>query len=120
MKETTGSMRPKYSKINNAAVTINLSATGSKKAPNAVVCFQRRANQPSNQSVTAANIKITAAIQSRIGSANHWCGTKYSSKNNGITTIRSHVRAKGKLKCIRSEEHTSELQSRGQLVCRLL
>src|SRR5690606_42155259 len=33
---------------------------------------------------------------------------------------RQHSRRKGRCGCVRSEEHTSELQSRENLVCRLL
>src|SRR3989442_14076391 len=42
----------------SAPATINLSATGSRNAPNEDVSFQRRARNPSNQSVTAATIKM--------------------------------------------------------------
>src|SRR5207253_6316899 len=38
----------------------------------------------------------------------------------GRTSSRPHSRASRQLHSTRSEEHTSELQSRGHLVCRLL
>src|SRR5690625_6928054 len=51
-----------------------------------------------------------------------WCLIPYKSTVPGW--IRSHTRfptiADTKLMVARSEEHTSELQSRGHLVCRLL
>src|SRR5437870_8654466 len=42
----------------------------------------------------------------------------YSERFRGTHILT--VRDDGSLKCVRSEEHTSELQSRGHLVCRLL
>ncbi|MNJ81817.1 hypothetical protein D3C77_808170 [compost metagenome] len=44
-----------------------MSATGSRKAPKAEVWFQRRASQPSNQSVSAAMMNAHAANVSRAG-----------------------------------------------------
>ncbi len=41
--------------------TMSLSATGSRNAPNAEPMFQRRAIQPSSQSVIAAAMKMKAA-----------------------------------------------------------
>ena len=49
----------------SAAATISLSATGSRNAPNALVCPQRRASQPSSQSVIAATAKTHIAVQLR-------------------------------------------------------
>src|SRR5207253_11221460 len=44
--------------------------------------------------------------------------------NETVRVMRAALRKLGAaedlLQCVRSEEHTSELQSRGQLVCRLL
>ena len=48
--------------------TINLSATGSKNAPNGVSRLSRRARKPSSQSVAAARAK-TAADHARLGRA---------------------------------------------------
>ena len=42
---------------NNAVQTINLSATGSRKAPKRDISFKWRAKNPSSQSVTAAKTK---------------------------------------------------------------
>ncbi|MNY60266.1 hypothetical protein D3C86_1967980 [compost metagenome] len=47
----------------SATATISLSATGSRKAPNGVLCSQRRARKPSSQSVTAAIAKTALAAQ---------------------------------------------------------
>src|SRR5438874_12751423 len=44
-------------------------------------------------------------------------GTSLSSRGNFGNSVRSSWR---RGKCVRSEEHTSELQSRRDLVCRLL
>ena len=46
----------------NDAATINLSATGSKNAPNALLALSLRARYPSSQSVNAANMNITPAM----------------------------------------------------------
>jgi hypothetical protein len=48
--------------ITNAAPTINLSATGSRKAPKLDVTFNLRARYPSNQSVIAAVMNTTNAL----------------------------------------------------------
>ena len=55
---TTMLMRPKSNNNSNAVITINLSATGSRKAPNFDVCFNFLAKYPSSQSVIAAKEKI--------------------------------------------------------------
>src|SRR2546430_9201301 len=49
--------------------------------------------------------------------------TLFRSKHLGMMTVRGHfneVSAGGNLVEVRSEEHTSELQSQSNLVCRLL
>ncbi len=67
MSEMKASTRLRSSSTISAAQTMSLSATGSRKAPNAEVWFQRRASQPSNQSVRAAMMKAQAASVSRVG-----------------------------------------------------
>jgi hypothetical protein len=48
---------------NSATATISLSATGSRNAPKAEDWCQRRAIQPSSQSVTAATVNtVTEAM----------------------------------------------------------
>ena len=47
----------------NADKTINLSATGSKNAPNLDVCFRYLARNPSSQSVRAAAMNMPIATQ---------------------------------------------------------
>ena len=69
IREMKASTRLRSSSTMSAAQTISLSATGSRKAPNAEVWFQRRASQPSNQSVNAAMMKAQAASVSRVVTA---------------------------------------------------
>src|SRR5690625_5683543 len=48
-------------------------------------------------------------------SAQHFCSQIFTVNDKRFVGIRNHIK-----KCLRSEEHTSELQSRAQIVCRLL
>ena len=48
--------------MTNAAPTISLSATGSRKAPKLEVTFNLRARYPSSQSVMAAKTNTTNAL----------------------------------------------------------
>src|SRR5439155_9807832 len=53
-----------------------------------------------------------------------WCAASCSSATAGRRSFQMHGRSRcscwSSSRSVRSEEHTSELQSRGHLVCRLL
>ena len=63
MMASQASARPSWTSRMSAAATISLSATGSRKAPKALVSPQRRASQPSSQSVIAATANTVIAVQ---------------------------------------------------------
>src|SRR5690606_6568210 len=71
---------------NRATATISLSATGSRKAPNAEYWWKRRAIQPSSQSVTAAGMNTNADAK-----LVHCEGMWTTATSTGISTIRSRV-----------------------------
>ena len=85
-------------RIISAAVTISLSATGSRNAPKLDVWFQRRASQPSSQSVTAATTKMIVAVAFLAGPPSHASGRKNTPTTSGIRTMRSQVRRIGRLR----------------------
>ena len=65
------SARSSQTRTISAATTMSLSATGSRNAPKADVCPQRRASHPSAQSVIAATAKMDMAIQFFAGIDSH-------------------------------------------------
>src|SRR5699024_11723952 len=66
----------------------------------------------------------SAKISARVPSSNHSCNIRFSSSgSSSINLSHSSKRfssSSSKKPIFRSEEHTSELQSRFDLVCRLL
>src|SRR6478672_5433383 len=65
---------------------------------------------------------VTAAHGNVAASSNDRCGGRCNRPSAGNTACSASVPSSGKPKACggRSEEHTSELQSRSDLVCRLL
>src|SRR5690606_41234580 len=55
-----------------------------------------------------------------IASGSRWCSTSCTPARGRRTMWRGRCRGRGRVGGSRSEEHTSELQSRENLVCRLL
>mmetsp|Transcript_18341 Transcript_18341/g.59715 ORF Transcript_18341/g.59715 Transcript_18341/m.59715 type:complete len:206 (+) Transcript_18341:60-677(+) len=74
----------------SAAATMSLSATGSRKAPNADDAFRTRARYPSSQSVKDAPTKMPPHTAGA-----HGAGQKYATKRTGIAATRRSVRIVG-------------------------
>src|SRR5690625_7095543 len=74
--------------------------------------------------ILTSSSNISSLRSTSIGSIRAWLPSRRSTAHQrGACVIRlvGHVRSgSSTLICSRSEEHTSELQSRGHLVCRLL
>src|SRR3712207_8594326 len=65
---------------------------------------------------TSRSAFLTVSIHSSRSRPGIMYASRRLSRNSGTVTKREGTR----LRCMRSEEHTSELQSRQYLVCRLL
>ena len=74
-----------------AAVIRSLSASGSISWPNVVICFCRRARNPSSQSVSAATLKIAAPTSSFPSNSVHSTTT-----SNGTRKMRARVKLFGR------------------------
>src|SRR3712207_7196849 len=63
---------------------------------------------------------VMGEVVEELGPCSNWLSYVFADVNHKLIRRRSLAAPRRQSRCLRSEEHTSELQSRQYLVCRLL